>query len=330
MRLLIYVILMTVAAGCAGHSGRTPALDAAERLLPTDPTAALERLNGMDVTQIGDSAIMARWALLYSEAMVANGLYAPTDTIADIAVGYYAGHGMREEAARASRLKALMTGPEGTRDRLAESLYLQKEREYWLYRERVHRERLTAVMIFLIFAAGAVIIWQRQRMHLQEAHASMLVGEAAALRADMLCQRQERSETGQKLAAMMADRFAMVDELCGTYFESQGTKTERKAVAEKVKTHIDAIKTDSDIFAGMERCVDLCREGMVSALKEEWPDMKPEDYRLMVYLACGLSSRSVALLVDESVPVVYKRKSRLKSRIAATSLPHRDLFLSVF
>lgn len=58
--------------------------------------------------------------------------------------------------------------------------------------------------------------------------------------------------------------------------------------------------------------------------------MKPEEYRLMVYLACRLSNRSIALLIGESLDVVYKRKSRLKSKISSSETPHSGLFMSVF
>lgn len=330
MRLLIYVAMMILAAACSGSVGRTPALDAAERLLQEDPSAALEELNAMDVSSMNDSAEMARWAMLYSEAMVAGRLHAPTDTIVDIAIDYYSAHRMEEMARRASQLKALMISPDAGRDRLAESLYLQKEREYWLYRERVHNERRLASLMILVVGALGVIAWQRQRLKLHEMRNAMLVSEAGTLRSELLSHRRERSEIDDRLNAAMTDRFAMLDDLCSTFFESQGTKTERKAIAEKVKEHIDAIKTDTEIFGSMERSVNLCHGEMATLIRTEWPDMKPDDYRLMIYLACGLSSRSIALLVGESVPTVYKRKSRLKCRIDESAMPHRQLFLSVF
>lgn len=331
MRLLIYIVLTIMAAACSGRGSRTPLLDEAERLMPSDPSAALAQLNTMDLSRMDDSATMARWALLYSEAMVATGQHAPTDTIVNIAIDYYSNHRMAGHARRASSLKALMADTcAAGHDRLAESLYLQKEREYWLYRERTEgRQRMAALLVLIAVAIG-IIMWQRQRIRLQDARHSLLVGEAAALRADMLRHRKERSLADGRLAGMLAERFAMVDELCATYFESQGTKAERKAVAEKVKAHIEAIKTDSGIFAGMEQSVDLCLDGMATRLRQEWTDIRPDEYRLMIYLACGLSSRSIALLIGESVPTVYKRKSRLKERVNRAGLPHSAQFLSVF
>lgn len=62
MRNLVYIVLMAVVAGC-GFPGADPqALDEAERLMQSDPGAALSALNGVDVSELNDSAVMARWA----------------------------------------------------------------------------------------------------------------------------------------------------------------------------------------------------------------------------------------------------------------------------
>lgn len=59
----------------------------------------------------------------------------------------------------------------------------------------------------------------------------------------------------------------------------------------------------------------IARDNILAKIKESNPDIKPDDYRLLVFLASGLSSRTISLLLGESVDVVYKRKSRLKSRL---------------
>ena len=50
----------------------------------------------------------------------------------------------------------------------------------------------------------------------------------------------------------------------------------------------------------------------------------------MVYLASNLSNRTIAILIGESIEVVYKRKSRLKAKFGALDLPDGGAFLSVF
>lgn len=328
MRNLLYIVVLFVVAGCsAGGSQDDSGLDRAAALIQTDPAAALERLNRYDVAGFSDSAVMARWALLYSEALVANRISAPTDTIVNIAIDYYGRHRLDEQFRHASRLKALLHSPGAETDALAGALYLQKEKEYMLYKERAARSVTALAALIVVLLAAAVIVWQRQRLRIQSAMAGSLVAEASSLKAGLTQNRTLCSDLQGKLERLLSNRFDVIDRLCETYFESQGTRIERKAIADKVRSQIDEMRSDSGLFAEMEKCVNDCRSGLLDDLRRQWPAIRPDDYRLMVYLACNLSNRSIAALLGENIDVVYKRKSRLKARIAELG---SDRFLSVF
>ncbi len=86
----------------------------------------------------------------------------------------------------------------------------------------------------------------------------------------------------------------------------------------------------NDSFHDMEQAVNDCRGNILVRVRKIYPDIKPADYQLAVYMACGLSTRTVSLLLGESVDVVYKRKSRLKSRLKAVSGTSDADILSIF
>ena len=86
MRSLIYIFLILIISGCSYPGSHSTALDEAESLMQCDPNAALSKLNALDVSEFQDSAILARWALLYSEAIAVNELMVPSDTIINIAI----------------------------------------------------------------------------------------------------------------------------------------------------------------------------------------------------------------------------------------------------
>lgn len=327
MRSILYILILLVIAGCSYSSSQTKVLDEAQRLMQNDPSAALSRLNGLDVSEFKDSATMARWALLYSEAMVINRLSAPTDTIVNIAIDYYGQHNLADEFRKASRLKALIQSTDSS-DALATALYLQKEKEFFLYKERARRDMyLLAGLVVLLIAAG-VIIWMRQRMRLQSLQTEALMAEASGLKCQIDASRGDIGRLESKLRGLLENRFALIDSLCQTYYESQGTKTERKAIIEKVKTEIESVRADS--LPEMEQAVNDCRDNLLVKVKDHYPDIKSDDYRLLVYLASGLSTRTISLLLDESVDVVYKRKSRLKHRLRENVCSFCPDILTVF
>jgi len=330
MRGLLYMILVMVITGCSySNSQSLKHIEDAGLLMLSDPKAALDKLNAIDVSSLEDSASVARWALLYSEAMVANRICAPNDTIVDMAIDYYSRHNLKQEFRHAAGLKALMKDCDNG-SALASALYLQKEMEFMLYKERVKHERYLYAGSLILFMALGVIVWQRNKIKIKDARNEALFAEAAGLRADIAGHLSARNRLESRLSDILATHFSVIDELCQTYYESRGTKVERKAIVDKVKEQIEALKADDGVFSEMERCVNDCRDSLLARLRDEWSGIKPDEYRMMVYLSGNLSSRSIALLIGESMDVVYKRKSRLKSKLSSLGLPHSELFMSVF
>lgn len=327
MRSLFYIFITLVITCCSYSSPQLRILDEAQRLMQSDPSAALSKLNDVDVSEFHDSAVMARWALLYSEALVVNRLSAPTDTIVNIAIDYYGRHKQTDEFKKASHLKALIRSS-GETDTLATALYLQKEKEFLLYKERAKREGYMFVGLVVLLIAIGIIVWMRQRMKIQSLKNETLMAEASGFKSRMDASRSDVSRLEMKLHGLLEKRFALIDSLCQTYYESQGTKTERKAIIDKVKSEIDSVRTDS--FPEMEQAVNDCLGNILTTVKENYPDIKAEDYRLLVYLASRLSTRTISLLLGESVDVVYKRKSRLKSRLKVSVEPICPEIMTVF
>ena len=92
-------------------------------------------------------------------------------------------------------------------------------------------------------------------------------------------------------------------------------------MAESVKEKIVSLKQDEVFFKEMAGTADDCCGGIATRLRNGFPEMKPDEFRLAVYIVCGLSSRTISLLLGESVENVYKRKSRLKSKLKAGNSP---------
>lgn len=327
MRTLLYIFILLIVTACS-YSGTHPrVLDEAQRLMQSDPSAALSKLNALDVSEFEDSATMARWALLYSEAMAVNKLYAPTDTIVNIAIDYYGRRHMTDEFRKASQLKALLQSADAA-DALGTANYLQKEKEFMLFKERAKRQAYMFVGLVILLIAAGIILWMRQRMKLQALQHETLMAEASGLRCQIDASRGYVDRLESKLHGLLDKRFALIDSLCQTYYETQGTKTERKAIIEKVKSEIEAVRSDS--LSEMEQAVNDCRDNLLIKVKDSYPAIKTEDYQLLVYLASGLSTRTISLLLGESVDVVYKRKSRLKSRLKATVVPTHPSIMEIF
>ena len=327
MRGLLYIVFLVIITGCSYSGVRHRALDDAQSLMQSDPSAALSKLNEVDVSEFKDSATMARWALLYSEALAANRLSVPTDTIINIAIDYYGRHNLTDEFNKASCLKTQIQSSDKN-DALATALYLQKEKEFLLYKERVKLELYMFGSLIILLVAAGIIICMRQRMKIQHLQNEALIAEASCFKRQIAASRGDISRLEMKLQGLLENRFSLIDSLCQTYYESQGTKSERKAIVDKVKIEIESVRTAS--FSEMEQVVNDCRDNVLVKIKESNPGIKPEDYMLLVVLASGLSTRTISLLLGETVEVIYKRKSRLKARHRASTGAVNPAVMDIF
>lgn len=331
MRSLLYIIILAALAGCGTVSSQRKAIDDACDMMSSDPHEAFDRLCAMDVSEFSDSATMARWALAYSEALVANNLQAPSDTIINIAVDYYSAHADKSAFLKATMLRdSIESSPATANNALLKALYVQKEREYSLYRERMTRKNLTLIAIIALLAACYVISRQRSRLRRQQARQAALMAEASALRESLSCGRQQYTDMETSLHRLLGERFDLIGRLCDTYYETRGTTVERKALTQQVVQEISSLKNDSSTFESIEQTINRCRGNLLKTLKEECPDIRPDDYTLMTYLACGFSSRTISLLTGVEIDTLYKRKSRLRSRLKAIDPPHMSEFSAIF
>ena len=213
----------------------------------------MECLNGYDVSEFEDSATLARWALLYSESLAANNISAPTDTIVDIAIDYYSSHNLEEESRHASRLKSIIRGNEN-KNSLASALYIQKEKEFLLYKERMRRERSVYAALIMMLVACGVILWQRHRLNVRKEHEERLVSEAHSLREGMLTHRRTCSELESKLMSMLSTRFNVIDGLCETYYESQGTQLNVRQLPTRLNRRLTILNRQRDILGNGKVC----------------------------------------------------------------------------
>ena len=85
--------------------------------------------------------------------MLANRFHAPSDSIINMAVDYYRIHDI-SQISRLEQLREQLVASESPEDALVTALYFQKEKELWLYKERVARERYMMGGILLLLVAA--------------------------------------------------------------------------------------------------------------------------------------------------------------------------------
>lgn len=211
------------------------------------------------------------------------------------------------------------------RDNVGASVAAHQKYEELLRQEKIRNERLIWLAVLCLFVLVLVtLLWRLQSYKEQQRR---LIQNADFLGAELLLSKDTATAS---LRQLFEDKYAQINALCSVYYENNGTPTEKKRIIAEVERIIFDLSKDSQRIEEIERNADICHSNICSGFRQDFPSLKHGDHLIFLYIVIGLSARSIALLLDEKIDVVYNRKSRLKSKIKNSNARRRDEYLSFF
>lgn len=182
-----------------------------------------------------------------------------------------------------------------------------KQREQQLVHQRnVVIYTAIAVIALLVF----YLVWRRMRSKNRDiAH---YVETIRGLKESLDSVPKEMSAS---ISELYRDRFSELNELCDIYYDHSGSSRHKSMVFNKLNNTIDAIKSDSERIAELERAVNEYRGGLMSDLRSVLPKLSERDYRVALYSFAGFSNRAIALFIDSDPVSVSKIKYNIKYKM---------------
>ncbi len=131
------------------------------------------------------------------------------------------------------------------------------------------------------------------------------------------------------LKELIASHYQILDGLCQTYFESQGSTSLKKRISDEVTLLIDGFSSGGKRLGELEDYVNHHHANIMADFRRDFPGLKDADYNLFLYSILGFSFSAMALFLKESkIEAVYNRKARLKSKISRSECPARYRYYS--
>ena len=140
---------------------------------------------------------------------------------------------------------------------------------------------------------------------------------------------ERNHEQDALLRKELASRFDIVEQIGRTLYEREHSVSEQAQLVRLVRKLIDDFSENGEMLLTLERVVNIVHDDAVRKLRDDFPQMKDADVRLLCYIFGGFSLQVISLFMHDSVANVYARKSRLKSRIRTSEAPHKELFLAL-
>ena len=224
------------------------------------------------------------------------------------------------------------TSREIIRQNLAQTVAGHQAYEQSLREAEVRQERWSKYVILGVACLMVIFLCVLYRMHLKAHRREMEIKmlEAENIRHILRLTEEDAASMRGVVDGLFEQKFRSIDELCNTYYIYQGSKNERAKIYANVMEIITHLSSDRKTLAELEAYVNTYKDNLMAEFREDYPALKEEEYTLYLYLTVRFSSRALSILLGESLPVVYNRKSRLKKEIMRGATPRKERFLAVF
>ena len=110
------------------------------------------------------------------------------------------------------------------------------------------------------------------------------------------------------------------------YCTKIGEELVAKQIYKRVKQFIDDLRNGKG-YPELESCVNRYCENVMAVLRNEIPDLKETNYRQLCYHYAGFSVKIICIFMDETASNIYKRRSRLRDKIANANTSHKDILI---
>jgi len=123
-------------------------------------------------------------------------------------------------------------------------------------------------------------------------------------------------------------QFNTLNELCREFFEKKDASEKvRMSLYKEVESQILKLK-DRNNLRELENSLNTYNNGIVSKLRESFPNMKPIDRTFLILTFAGLSSKAICIICDLTIGNYYNKRQRLKQKIEGSDSPYKSLFVT--
>lgn len=149
----------------------------------------------------------------------------------------------------------------------------------------------------------------------------------------LISQQQQLEETKKNNAALIGllfrEKLNHLDSISDSYLKAESEK-ERYQAFKEFKLALAAMRKDEDLFASLERDLNLYCNNIMEKLNTQVPGIKGENRKTIMLFFAGLPYDSVQLILNKnSIDSLRTARSRFRKDIKDSQAPDAGLFLEM-
>lgn len=147
------------------------------------------------------------------------------------------------------------------------------------------------------------------------------------LSADLSTEISENNTGKAEIERLFRERWQTINLLCNEFFEKSDSEKTRASIVNEIEKELDLMRTPRKLRQ-IETLTDSYMGGIVTRLREQCTFISDDDITFITLIYAGFSPRAVCIFTGIKLKYFYTKRSRLASRILASSAPNRQEFAS--
>ena len=188
-----------------------------------------------------------------------------------------------------------------------------------VFKEQQMRRRIVdlAVLAGLLILGGVLLFFMKKKSYQRKLDAA---------KEDILFISQMNRENLKNFNKFLQIRQNMLDDMIAGYSDERYAH-KSGAAYDVIDDKIESIKAGGDGFKKLTKDLNECFDDIVKKLKDHFPNITREEYRILVYYFSGFSQETVSTLTGVPVQKLYNLKRTWVERFSRLPSPDRELFL---
>lgn len=142
-----------------------------------------------------------------------------------------------------------------------------------------------------------------------------------------LSSQQNRSSALKQLVdGLFKEKFRTMNMLCNEYFENSDSDKMRLLLFKEIEKEILKV-SHPDKLQEIETVVNNCMDNIVTRLRTQLPQLKPEDIVFLTLIYAGFVPRAICIFTGIKLKTFYTKRVRLKERIHNSEAADREWFI---
>lgn len=153
--------------------------------------------------------------------------------------------------------------------------------------------------------------------------------ELQAVSEQLFDQRLSDLKAKQLMNTLLQNQFVTIKKICQSFYQYQASPKKQEKLYAQLISLVNEINSDEKILGQLEPIIDLSMNNIMSHFREDFPNLKRDQYNLMIFTILGFPMTGISFLQSVEIHTIYSRKANLKRKINASESKYKDEFLLV-